>query len=101
MVEKEPSGTASNNTLGHCQIKVKVSFSPWRDKTSQNMASINVPSQDGSTSRDGHNTFENILFPKAFPLLGYCKNNSVKLCDFLEQEVLSNTSQPKVSSSGL
>lgn len=84
MVEKEPHGTTSNNTHGHCQIKVKVSFSPWRDKTSLNMATINVPSQDGSTRKNGRNTFENILSLNAFPLLGYCKNNAIKLCGFLE-----------------
>lgn len=39
-MEKDSHGTTSNNTLGHCQIKVKVSFSPWRDKTSQSMATM-------------------------------------------------------------
>lgn len=48
------------------------------------MAAINVSPQDGSTGRDGRNTFENTLSLKAFPLLRYCKNNAVKLYDFLE-----------------
>lgn len=32
--------TLQNNlsTLGHCQIKVEVTFSPWKDKTSKNLA---------------------------------------------------------------
>lgn len=86
MVEKEPHGTTTNNILSHRQIKVKVSFSPWRDKTSQNMATINVASQKRCTiaTRDGRNTFKNILSLKAFPLLGYCKKMLLNCMVFLE-----------------
>jgi len=30
--------TLDNNTLSHCQIKTKVAFSPWKNKTSSNLA---------------------------------------------------------------
>lgn len=39
MVERESLATTLKNTLGHCQIKVKVTFSPWKDKTPKNLAS--------------------------------------------------------------
>lgn len=108
MVEREDLTTTLKNTLGHCQIKVKVTFSPWKDKTPRNLT--NKTSQN-IVNMMYHN--EMVVLTemaithlgekkslKEFLLVGYCENAFAKQHEFLEIRSpcsLNNTSYSEIT----
>lgn len=89
MVEKEPHGTTSNNTLGHCQIKVPVSFSPWRDKTSQSVATMMYHHKMVVLAEMAITHLKTYYLLKHFHFLGNVKIILLNCMMFWKQEVLT------------
>lgn len=72
--------TLNNNTLSHCQIKTTVAFSPWKKKSSSNLANTMYNYVHCTVD---NNASRNEFSLKAVFRLKYCKKYFCKLHTFL------------------